>query len=172
MAEEKAIVYDVEGYEAMTPAIMDLLNAYPGLSENDAFTFSILSENGGKAMFPNNGAIIQLERVSVTGKVYQECLYPCFIMYRSAGLSEARKAAVKEWLDNLGRWLEGQTITIDEMDYALSAYPTLTGNRKIKSISRQSPAFLNTINENKTEDWIMDISVRYTNEFIRRNLNG
>ena len=169
MADEQNIVYDVDGYEAMTPAIMDLLNSYPGLSAGDAFTFSVLSENGGKAMFPNNGATVQLERISVTGKVYQECLYPCFVEYRSAGLSEARKAAVKEWLDNLGRWLERQPIIIDGVTHTLGAYPALTGNRKILSISRQSPAVLYAINENKTEDWIMDISVRYKNEFLRRN---
>ena len=168
MAEEQ-VTYDVEGYEAITPAIMALINAFPGLSTGETFRFSTLSENGGLAMFPNNGAIIQLERISVIGKVYQECLYPFFIYYRSAGLSEARKENVKEWLDNLGRWLERQTITINGADCVLSAYPTLTGTRKIQSITRQSPAFLSAINENKTEDWILDITLKYQNEFFRKN---
>lgn len=168
MADEQTIVYDVEGYDAITAAIMALINTYPGLSTGESFRFSMLSENGGLSVFPNNGAIIQLERISVTGKVYQECLYPFMVYYRSAGLSETRKEGVKEWLDNLGRWLERQTITIGTTDYTLSAYPVLTGSRKILSISRQSPAFLNAINENKTEDWILDMSLRYTNEFFRK----
>ena len=91
------------------------------------------------------------------------------VYYRSAGLSEARKEGVKEWLDGLGRWLERQPVVIGSDTYTLPEYPALTGNRKILSIQRQSPAFLNAINENKTEDWILDMSLRYRNEFLRKN---
>lgn len=168
MPEEKQIVYDIDGYEVITSAIMDLLNEYPGLSEGDSFQFSKLSERGGKAMFPNTGAVIERQRISVTGKVYQECSYPFFVYYRAAGLSEARRVAVKEWLDNVGRWLERQTVTIAGAQYTLQDYPKLTGNREITYFQRQSPAFLNDISEDKIEDWAIQIVLRYTNTFYRR----
>lgn len=164
---ENNVVYDIAGYEALTPAIMDLINQYPALTDGDEFSFSVLNEDNGKAMFPNTGAIVQLQRVSVTGKVYQECLYPFYIVYRAAGLSENRKKAVKEWLDNLGRWLEKQTIIIDETEYKINEYPTLTGNRKMLAFTRNTPAFLNSVEENQVEDWIINIQLRYSNEFKR-----
>lgn len=161
------VVYDVDGYEALTPAIMDLLNQYPGLTAGDSFTFSKLSETGGKAMFPNTGAIIERQRISIIGKVYQECVYPFYVYYRAAGLSEGRRVDVKEWLDNVGRWLERQPIKIDDTFYTLESYPELTQNRKIIYFQRQSPAFLNDISEDKVEDWAISISLRYSNEFRR-----
>lgn len=87
------------------------------------------------------------------------------MVFRTASLSENKKAAAKEWLDNFGRWLERQEITIDGEAYKLRDYPPLAGNRKIKSISRQTPAFLSQVNDDKTEDWVMSINARYRNEF-------
>lgn len=162
------VVYDVEGYEALTPAIMDLLNQYPGLSQNDSFAFSKLSERGGKAMFPNTGAVINSQRISIIGKVYQDCQYSFFVYYRAAGLSENRKMNVKEWLDNLGKWLERQPIKIGDTTYTLESYPVLTGNRKITYFQRQSPAYLNDVSQDQVEDWAINLNMRYTNEFIRR----
>lgn len=161
------VVYDVEGYEALTPAIMDLINQYPGL-DGKTFAFSKLSDKGGLAMFPNSGAVVNLQRVSIIGKVYQECVYPFFLYYRAAGLSENRKATLKEWLDNLGRWLERQPVKIGNETYTLENYPELTQDRKIIYFQRQSPAYLGGVSEDKTEDWVIAINLRYSNSFIRR----
>ena len=161
------VVYDVEGYEALTPAIMDLINQYPGL-DGKTFAFSKLSDKGGLAMFPNSGAVVNLQRISITGKVYQECVYPFFLYYRAAGLSENRKATLKEWLDNLGRWLERQPVKIGNETYTLENYPELTQDRKIIYFQRQSPAYLGGVSEDKTEDWVIAINLRYSNSFIRR----
>lgn len=161
------VVYDIEGYEALTPAIMDLINQYPGL-DGKTFAFSKLSDKGGLAMFPNSGAVVNLQRVSIIGKVYQECVYPFFLYYRAAGLSESRKATLKEWLDNLGRWLERQPVKIGNETYTLENYPELTQDRKIIYFQRQSPAYLGGVSEDKTEDWVIAINLRYSNSFIRR----
>ena len=88
-------------------------------------------------------------------------------MYRAANLTANRKLSVKEWLDRLGRWLERQTVTINETEHRLEEYPPLTGSRKFLSIERDTPAFLESVAENKTEDWQISISARYMCEFMR-----
>ena len=167
MANEKAVKYDVDGYESVTAALLELLNKYPGLKEDDEISFSALDENSGIAMYSVQGAMIESEKKTITGKVTEVCLYPFYVIYRAAGLSEGRKAAVKEWLDNLGKWLERKEITVNGETFKLSEYPRLTGSRTFLSISRQTPAYLDTVNENKSENWAIYITARYQNEYKR-----
>lgn len=166
MGEQK-VKYDVDGYDAITNAVFELVNTYPALDEEDEITFSILPEDKGKTFYPSSGAIIQTEREGITGHVQQTCLYPFAVVFRSGSTSEERKIYVKEWLDNLGKWLEKQTVVIDSAQYTLEQYPKLTGNRKLTKIERQTPAFCSSINENKSEDWVINITAQYRNEFDR-----
>ena len=165
MAETNTQVrYDLDGYEVITSALMELINLYPGLLEGEEIKFSTLEAETGKAMFPISGAIIETERKDILGGVSQVCLYPFFVVYRASGLSESRKAAVKEWLDNLGRWLERQSVTIGDTEYLLAEYPALTGKRNFLTIQRQTPAYLESVSDT-VEDWAIYISARYRNEF-------
>ncbi len=166
MAEQE-VKYDVDGHEAITAALRELVNQYPGLASGDEITFSVLSEDSGKAIFPVSGAIIETEKRYILGDVRQVCLYPFYVVYRAAGLSENRKASVKEWLDNLGRWLEGQKVNINDAEHQLSGYPALSDNRRFLSISRQTPAYLSATNDNNSEDWVVYISARYQNDFTK-----
>lgn len=165
MAEQKQVKYDVDGYEAVTSALRELLNQYPGLERGEEITFSVLEETSGIGMFPVSGAVVETEKRSVTGKVTEVCLYPFYIIYRASGLNENRKARVKEWLDTLGKWLEQKKVLIDGEEYTLSELPPLTDGRKFLSISRQTPAYLDNTNEDKTEDWAIYISARYQYEY-------
>ena len=162
---EKQIKYDVDGYEAVTSALRELLNQYPGLERGEEIAFSVLGETSGIGMFPVSGAVVETEKRSVTGKVTEVCLYPFYIIYRASGLNENRKARVKEWLDTLGKWLEQKKVLIDGEEYTLSELPPLTDGRKFLSISRQTPAYLDNTNEDKTEDWAIYISARYQYEY-------
>ena len=165
MTEQKQIKYDVDGYEAVTSALRELLNQYPGLERGEEIAFSVLGETSGIGMFPVSGAVVETEKRSVTGKVTEVCLYPFYIIYRASGLNENRKARVKEWLDTLGKWLEQKKVLIDGEEYTLSELPPLTDGRKFLSISRQTPAYLDNTNEDKTEDWAIYISARYQYEY-------
>ena len=165
MAEQKQVKYDIDGYEAVTSALRELLNQYPGLSSGDEIAFSTLGEDSGKAMFPTSGAVIETERRSVTGKVTEVCLYPFYVIYRAGRLNENNKAKVKEWLDTLGKWLEQKKVLIDGKEYQLAELPPLTDGRKFLSISRQTPAYLDTVNENQSENWAIYISARYQYEY-------
>lgn len=165
MAEQKQVKYDIDGYEAVTSALRELLNQYPGLSDSDDISFSTLGEDSGKSMFPISGSVIETEKRSVTGRVKKVCLYPFYVIYRASGLNENRKAKVKEWLDTLGKWLEQQKVLIDGVEYQLEEYPPLTDGRKFLSISRQTPAYLDTVNDNQSENWAVYISARYQYEY-------
>ena len=101
----------------------------------------------------------------MTGKVYQSCNYPFNIVYKVAGVSESNKIQVKDFLDKLGKWLEMQPVTIGGQVYKLEAYPALTDNREIKSISRTTPAYLESVEESKTENWVISMILRYSNEY-------
>jgi len=160
------IRYDVSGYEIVTSALLELLNDFPGLDSGN-ITFSTLEDSGGIAMYPISSAVIQSEKEDITGHVKQTCLYPFHVIYRASGLSENRKANVKEWLDNLGRWLEKEEIIIRNNSYKLDQYPELTGARKIERIDRQTPSYLDSINDNKSENWVIYITMQYINEFDR-----
>ena len=165
MEKQKQVKYDVDGYDAVTSALRELLNQYPGLERGEEITFSVLEETSGIGMFPVSGAVVETEKRSVTGKVTEVCLYPFYIIYRASGLNENRKARVKEWLDTLGKWLEQKKVLIDGEEYILSELPPLTDGRKFMSINRQTPAYLDNTNEDKTEDWAIYISARYQYEY-------
>lgn len=165
MVKEKR--YDIDGFDVITSALRQLLNQFPGLENGKDISFSYLDDKSGVSMYPSSGAIIEEERKWITGHVKQTCLYPFFIIYRAYNLSENRKADVKEWLDKLGRWIEKQTIIVNDKQYKLNEYPTLTGERKILSIERKTPGYLDGTNDNGSEDWAISILLRYSNEFDR-----
>lgn len=165
MADEKRIEFDIDGYDIITKALMDLLNSYPGLNKGEEIKFSVLNENAGKAMFPLSGSIIESKTKDILGYTTEICQYPFMVICRYGHLNESRRVTMKEWLDTLGRWLEQQTVTINEEQYTLDEYPSLTGERKFIEIRRTTPASLNDIGDNNTEDWAISILARYRNHF-------
>ena len=165
MAEQKQVKYDVDGYDAVTAALRELLNQYPGLESGEEIAFSTLEETSGIGMFPISGAVVETEKRFITGRVVEICLYPFYVIYRASGLSESRKAKVKEWLDTLGKWLEQKNVLIGGEEYKLEELPPLTDGRKFLSINRQTPAYLDNTSESKTEDWAIYISARYQYEY-------
>jgi len=168
MAEQKILGYDysmpyADGTDNVTTALRELLNSYPELSTSDEITFSVLDTDSGKAMFPTSSVAILNEIEDVTGHVEQTCVYPFMVIYRVSGLTENRKANVKEWLDNLGRWLEKQEVNGN----VIESYPTLTKGKEFTKIARTSQGYLYNTSEDKVEDWAISIQATYTNEFDR-----
>lgn len=161
MAEK--LTFDVEGQEVITTALVDLLNSYPGLN-GDVIAYATLGEKG-KAIFPTSGSAIRMQEEDVTGHVEQTCEYPFILIYRASGLTETRKERAKEWLDNVGRWLERQEVIIGGETYKLTEYPKLTRGRRFESVRRSTTAFLDSTNENGAENWAVNITATYVNEF-------
>lgn len=136
-------VIDIDGSEAVSKILLDLLNKFPGLTTgNKSILFSTLSDASGIGFFPISGAALQNSTEDVTGHVTQVCQYPFNVVYRAAPKSETQRIRIKEFLDALGKWLERQPVTLNGKSHQLSAYPALlAGNRVIKKISRTSPAY-------------------------------
>ncbi len=159
------ISFDLDGTEAVSSVLLNLLNQFPGLGTRKVL-FSTLAEGSGIGFFPTSGAAILSDTEDITGHVKQVCLYPFTIVYRSAPQSEEQKLKVKEFLDTLGKWLERQPVVVNGATHQISAYPTFpSGGRTIKTISRSNPAHLSTAYQDGVEDWVISASLRYENEF-------
>ena len=167
MPNNQIVRFDVNGYEMVTAALMDLVNTFPGLEDGEEFGFATDPAEEGVAIFPTTGSFIYDERESITGHVTQLCQYPFTVVYRKSGLNSHRRMTAKEWLDAFARWIERQPVAIGGTVYQLEDWPELTDNREIREVVRQAPAYLVTVNDDKSENWIMDVVVRYRNEFDR-----
>jgi len=163
---DKQPVIDVKGTEIVSTALLNLLNEFPGL-DGKSIKFSTLEDNTGLGFFPTSGAVLQTNRESVTGRVWQVCLYPFNIIYRAAPRTETQRLRIKEFLDILGKWLEQQPVIIKGETVKLEAYPELDEERVIKAINRTSPGHLNAAYQDGIEDWMLSASLRYENEFYK-----
>lgn len=159
--------YDIDGFDKVTRALLELVNGYPKLDYGETFSFGIVDSESGIAFIPSSGASITREIEDITGHVTQDCVYPFTILYKASGLSENRKIDIKEWLDDLGRWLGKQPISYQGQEYKITEYPALTRERKIVNIQSTSPSFLNEVTESNVETWLLTMQATYKNEFDR-----
>lgn len=164
MAEQKQVKYDLDGYEVVKDAILELINQSPVI-DNEKVSFGVLEETHGFAMIPVSSSVIESTRKSVTGKVTEVCYYPFALVYRETGMNEKKKSEVSELLDNIGKWLERKEINVDGEIQKLQSYPALTGNRKFLEIRRQTNSYLENTYDDKSEDWTIRITARYQNEY-------
>lgn len=163
MEEVKPIGSDPTGYEYMKKAIKALLNQYPGLNGEKIY-FEELGEEEGIAFSADAGALVMAERRSITDHVTQTCQFPFLLIYRTTATREFEKLSVSAFLDTLGKWLCREPVEIQGMTYRLSEYPTIADGRKITRITRNN-SYGTVPNENKSQDWILPVSVQYTYEF-------
>lgn len=161
--EEKPIGVDATGYELLTRAVKDLLNRFPGLNGQKIY-FEEIGEESGIAFSADAGALVMSEKRSITDHVTQICQYPFLVIYRASTTREYQKLNVANFLDTLGKWLCKEPVEISGETHKLSSYPNLSDGRKITRITRNN-SYGTTPNENKSQDWILPVSVQYTNEF-------
>lgn len=167
MPAAKQLAFDIDGPDATSSVLLELINSFPGLGTKTV-EFSTLEENSGIGFFPTNGAVILSEKEDILGHVTQICLYPFTVVYRAAPKTDRQKVKIKEFLDALGRWLERQPVTVSGTEHRLTAYPALqSGDRTIKSISRTSPAYMEKAYNDGVEDWSIEARLTYENKFSR-----
>ena len=163
MEQLKPINLDGEGFDILKDAVMDLLNQYPGL-DGRVISRSDLTEDSGISMEPESGALIYKEVTDIIGNVRQECQFPFYVVYRTDATSEFVKKGVNDFLDTLGAWICREPVIINQHLFQLIEYPKLTGGRKITGVTRFNSYALEP-NENKTQDWLIPITVKYTHEY-------
>lgn len=162
MNEVKPIGYDVSGYEILTNAVLALLSEFPGLNGREIF-FEELDESG-IAFSADNGALVISERRSITDHVVQTCQFPFFVIYRTTSTKEFQKLQVQSFFDALGKWICKEPAVIGGEVFRLTAYPALADGRRITRVTRSNSYGLEP-NEDGVQDWLMPVTVQYTNEF-------
>lgn len=123
-----------------------------------------MDEDGGLIFSADGGALVMSERRSITDHVAQTCQYPFMVVCRTPATTEREKLNVQTFLETLGKWLCMEPVQIDGQDVRIEAYPALTEGRKITRVTR-SNSYGTAPNENKTQDWILPVTVQYTYEF-------
>lgn len=165
MAEAiKPIGSDIEGFESLKRAVLYLLSSYPGLEPREIVFEDLQPGSSGLAIGANSGSLILTERVSITDHVRQTCEFPFFVIYRTSATREDKKLQVADFLDTFGRWMTGQTVTVDGINTKLTSYPKLDGGRKITGITIFNSYGIEPT-EDGYQDWYLPVTVQYTNEF-------
>lgn len=163
MEEIRPIAADPTGYEILTRAVKDLLNQFPGLDGKTVY-FEELGEESGLAFSADAGALVISERRSITDRVTQSCQYPFIIVYRTAATREFQKLKVSAFLDTLGKWICKEPVEMNGQTVKLSSYPALSDGRGITRVIRNN-VYGTVPNENKSQDWVLPVTVQYTYEF-------
>lgn len=168
-AEKKPVSYDVGGFGSLTTAIREIVNRFPrGDGETQGeILFASLGEDGGAAIYPGSGAVIEEERTSITGKVRQVCRYDFVVGVRLAAPREKTRVSIKDWLDDLGRWLEGQAVEVNGESCKLDSYPTMTDGRRLLGFSRLSASYMDVPTEDHVETWLVALTARYENVYLK-----
>ena len=164
MNEAKPIGVDASGYELLTKAVRDLLNQYPGLSEDDYISFEELEKDSGIAFSADNGALIMSETRSITDHIKQTCQFPFYIVYRTNAKQENLKINVQTFLDKIGKWICQEPVEINGKEYRLKTLPVLSGDRKITRITRQN-SYGTEPDADGVQDWLLPVTVQYKYEY-------
>lgn len=162
MSDNKPIGFDVSGYEILTNAVLALLHQFPERNGQEIL-FEELGDSG-IAFSADNGALIISERRSVTDHVSQTCQFPFYIIYRTTSTKEFQKLQVQSFFDSIGKWICKEPVEIRGETMQLTAYPKLSDGRKITRVTRSNSYGLEP-NEDGVQDWLMPVTVQYTNEF-------
>jgi hypothetical protein len=90
--------------------------------------------------------------------------FPFLLIYRTNATREFEKLNVSAFLDSIGKWLCKEPVEIQGVMHRLTVYPTISDGRKITRITRNN-SYGTVPNENKSQDWILPVSVQYTYEY-------
>jgi hypothetical protein len=162
MNDNKPIGFDVSGYDILTNAVLALLAEFPGLNGREILFEEI--EESGIAFSADNGALILSERRSITDHVSQTCQFPFYIIYRTSSTKEYQKLQVQSFFDSIGKWICKEPVEISGEMVRLREYPKLSDGRKITRVTRSNSYGLDP-SEDGMQDWLMPVTVQYTNEF-------
>lgn len=163
--EQRPIGADPTGYEVITKAVSELLNEYPGLNGR-VISFEELEEGSGIAFSADNGALVMREVEDITGHVQQECQYPFYLVYRSAGASASNKVRIQTFMDSIGKWMCMEPAMVNGVEVRLDEYPALAMGRKITRITRMNSYGLDP-DDKGVQDWLLPCTAVYTNDFDR-----
>lgn len=159
MSQIKIISTDSTAFPALRDALLSLLNQFPGL-DGDTITYQELEDSYGICMAPESSPVVISEQKDIVGGVHRTCQFSFLVVYRTDTSDEAQKLYVSKFLDDLAAWVCKDPVG----DYAQAVYPSLTGGRSITGATR-SNVYAFEENENKSQDWAVSITAKYTHDF-------
>lgn len=158
MADKQAL--GIEEQEAMTRAVGLMVQECPVVKSRKAVVRieDILTAPGSIGVFPLQGSVYL--RRYISGAFVGQYLF--MLRYRVRPGGDESKIIAADALDQIGRWIEGAAVTVNNTEYQLSEYPGLTEGRTIDSIERQTNAFLAALTEDGTADYQINLKVTYS----------
>lgn len=150
-----------ETFSGAAETVLALVNRFPGLGEGERFHFTDPGAEHGLALRIDGGPVILEERRSVTGRIRRLCRLPFTAVCRTGGAGQRQRLDTAAWLETLGRWLEGQTVTVGGRDHCLAAYPAPAGAEPFSAIRRAGSPRQAEQRADRTETWIMELTADY-----------
>lgn len=164
MADSRAPVLTVSEQDAISKALILLLQQNPIFTGKTAYNLQDIKDNG-MGLYPLQGTVY--EKKYLDGSFYAN--YAFAIRYRIALKDDEKKSREQEKLSKLGQWLEGDPVTVGTATYQLTEYPALTDGREIREITRTSDVFLADAFDDGTVDYQIQLQLKY---YKKNNIFG
>lgn len=151
--KKQVVAYDTRGAEQLTKPFLALLNSYPDLMEDEKIVFGDGSQESGIALYPVSSALVLTRTDDITGWRVDECQYMAYLIYKVSRDSGANRISIKDFLDDIGRWIEDQD------------YSGMSQEVKVTNISRQTASYLDSTEESGVENWAIQLLLEYTRTY-------
>lgn len=159
MADSKELLPASE-QSSVLEVIYKLIKECPFISDkNVKFDFLDIEEDT-IAVMSTPGACILSNNIlgGFTGSL------PFILGHKGRQSSDNRKIKTVDLLNNIGRWLGKEKVTIGDKEYVLTEYPVLSDNRKITRIEQQTVPYISDIDEKSNITYICTVKVTYCKE--------
>lgn len=147
---------DVQSFQPITDAFLQYLNSYTELATGEIVHFGDGQQTEGMALYPMSGGVVVARLEDILGNLTNQCQYPATLIYKSVTGSEKVRKNIKEFLDAYGMWAEENW---NDYDFDLA------DGLKVTNIARQTPAFLDSVEENGTQNWAIHLTLFYDHKY-------
>lgn len=161
MADDKnKELLPVSEQSSVLEAVYKLIKECPFIEkENVKFDFLDIEENSISVLSTPGAFIISKDILGgFTGSL------PFILGHKGRQSSDNRKIKTVDLLNNIGKWLGKEKVTIDDREYVLKEYPLLSDNRKITRIEQQTVPYISDIDEKSNITYICTLKVTYCKE--------
>lgn len=159
MADTKELLPASE-QSSVLEAVYRLIKECPFIQEKTV-KFDLLDiEEDSIAVLSTPGACIEAKDIlgGFTGSL------PFILGHKGRQNTDNRKIKTVDLLNNIGKWLGKETVTIDDKEYVLTEYPLLSAGRKITRIEQQTVPYISDIDEKSNITYICTVKVTYCKE--------
>lgn len=159
MAKEKEILVASEQSSVLN-AVYGLIMTCPFVKDIDINFDMLDTEKENIAVLSTPGASV-LSRNIMGG--FRATL-PFLLGYRGKQNNAKRKIKMVDLLNNMGKWLGKEEVTVEGERYMLEEYPGLSEGRLISKIEQQTVPYIHEADEHGNVTYVCTINVQYSKE--------